>query len=64
MEKTITIFKMELELTPERRNRITSALIETSEKLEKELTYSEDLQHADTIAFYRRHIAKLQAYLS
>jgi hypothetical protein len=64
MTKTIEINGTKFELTQERRNRITSALIETAEKLDKELGYSEDLQHKDMITFYQNHIAKLQSYLA
>ena len=52
------------ELSQERRNRIIDAMIETYEKLNKELSYSEDLQHADTVKFYRQHIEKLATMLS
>lgn len=54
---------MELELTDERKRRIVQALIETQDKLDKELAYSKDLQKADTVAFYRSHIDKLTRML-
>lgn len=62
--KTIKCFETEIELTPERRQRILSAMVETQDKLDKELAYSEDLQHKDTIDFYRSHIAKLENFLA
>ena len=63
--KTITLSGgLELELTDERKGRITQALIETQDKLDKELAYSEDLQKAETVAFYRSHIKRLAAMLS
>ena len=51
-------------LTTEQIRRVKSALAETARKLAKELAYSADLQHADMVAFYRGHIAKLEAMLA
>jgi aspartate/glutamate racemase len=62
--KTITIGGMTLELTATRKRRIIEAMQETQTKLDKELRYSEDLQHKDIVDFYRSHIAKLTAMLS
>jgi hypothetical protein len=62
--KKITVSGMTIELTSERRRRIVEAMIETQGKLDKELAYSEDLQHKDEIKFYRNHIAKLIKMLS
>ena len=62
--KTIKVGNLELELTEERKARITSAMIETADKLEKELNYSEDLQHKDMVEFYTNHIEKLQNMVS
>lgn len=50
-------------LTPEQKNRVVSSLVETQDKLEKELSYSKDLQHTDMITFYRQHIVKLNNML-
>ena len=61
---TVTVYGMQLELTDERKRRIVEAMIETQDKLDKELSYSEDLQKADRIAFYRQHIDKLIAMLN
>ena len=62
--KTVNVGGMELELTPERTRRIVGAMIETQDKLDKEMAYSEDLRHQDRIEFYRAHIAKLEGMLS
>ena len=62
--KTITLYGIEYDLTPERIRRIVSALNETQDKLAKERRHPEDLQHKDMIAFYNGHIAKLLAMLS
>ena len=62
--KTINCFGMKMELTQERKNRITSALIETMSKLDKELAYSEDLRKQGQIDFYIAHIEKLENILS
>jgi hypothetical protein len=64
--KTITLpfGQMVLDLTDERRRRISHAIIETYEHLFKELAYSDDLQNKERIAEYRQHIAKLQAWLN
>ena len=62
--KTINISGQEYPLTPERIRRITSAMIETQDKLNKELRYSEDLQKPEMIAFYRSHLDKLSAMLN
>ena len=53
-----------MELTPARTRRILEAKAETQRKLDKELGYSEDLQHAEIIAEYRQHIAHLEGMLS
>ena len=57
--KTINIQGNEIELTDEHRRRIIQAMVETQEKLNKELAYSEDLQHKDMVEFYTSHIEKL-----
>jgi hypothetical protein len=62
--KTITIGNLTLELTNERKRRITEALIETQRKLDKELEYSKDLQKQDMIDDYRTHIARLENMLA
>lgn len=62
--KTITICGKEYELTSERTRRIVDAMIETQRKMDKEMAYSEDLRNHSTIAFYRTHIAKLEAMLA
>ena len=48
----------------ERNRRIKQARAETQRKLDKELGYSEDLQHKDMVDFYRGHIAKLTEMLT
>ena len=48
----------------EQTRRIAQALTETQELLEKELAYSEDLQHKDMIDFYTNHIEKLTQMLA
>ena len=63
MNKIITIGTMKIEITDERKKRIYAAKAETEQKLNKELNYSEDLQHKDVIEFYRSHIAKLEDML-
>lgn len=60
---TIVIGKARMELTPERKRRIEQAMIETQNKLDKELTYSEDLQHKDMIQSYQEHIEYLVGLL-
>ena len=65
MTATVTLSGgMVLRLTYERRRRIELGIVEAQDKLEKELEYSEDLQHKDMIGFYRRHIEKLSAMLN
>ncbi len=62
--KTITASGVTLELTPERRRRITADMNEAQRKLDKELSYSQDLQRQEMIESYRKHITKLEAMLS
>ena len=64
MAKTIKIGNNEYKMEGEYRRRTIEALNETREKLAKELSYSEDLQHADVIKFYQSHIAKLEGWLA
>lgn len=64
MVNTINCMGMELELTDERKRRIASALIETQEKLEKEMRFPEDLRKQGMVDFYEKHIAKLVGMLS
>ena len=45
-------------------NRIRQAIAETHALLAAELAYAPDMQKADMIAFYRRHIANLTARLA
>jgi len=40
-------------------HRIHSAIKETAGKLDKELTYSKDLQKPEMISFYRNHLVFL-----
>lgn len=61
--KTVNCNGVEIELTEDRRRRIIQSMIETQDKLYKELNYSEDLQHKGMIEFYRNHIAKLAGML-
>jgi hypothetical protein len=49
--------------SPTQINRIEQALAETRLLLNKELSYMVQHQKADTIAWYRAHIAKLNAKL-
>lgn len=62
--KTIKAGNLELELTPERRQRVENAIIETSEKLEYEMSFSEDLRNEEQIEFYRSHIETLEDMLN
>lgn len=62
--KKIKVLGTEIELTETRRRRIVEAMKETQRKLDKELSYSEDLQKKDMIQFYQNHIAKLEKMLS
>lgn len=62
--KYIVCQGVKMELTDERRKRIIEAQNETQRKLDRELSYSDDLQHKDMIAFYRDHIARLASMLS
>ena len=62
--KTITVGNQEYELTDEKKRRIFSAIEETERLLNKELSYSEDLQKSEQIEFYRSHITKLLGYLA
>lgn len=50
-------------MTTDQARRTRQALTETHQLLSKELSYSLHLQKADRIAFYRTHIAKLEAML-
>ena len=61
--KTLQIGNTKIEMTEERKNRVREALAETERKLNKELGYSEDLQHKDTVNFYNGHIARLNEML-
>ena len=53
-----------IEITPRMLPRLLDAKAETQRILDKELRYSEDLQHKDTIERYRKHIAKLDEYIA
>ena len=44
-------------------NKITKAIIETERLLNKELSYSEDLQKQDRVDFYRNHLDMLSNML-
>lgn len=62
--KTIIVGGMEIKLTPERIRRTLDARAETQRLLDKELKYSEDLQHSEVIDLYRKHIAHLDEILA
>ena len=64
MAKKVNINGIEFQMTGEYRRRTIEALNETRSKLNKELAYSEDLQHKDMIEFYQGHIAKLEDWLA
>lgn len=50
-------------MTQEQRSRVSRARKDTQGLLDQQLGYSPDLQKPDRIAFYRRHIAKMDAAL-
>ena len=51
-------------MTQNQTARVKQALTETEQLLNKELSYSQDLQKTDQIAFYRSHLIKLQTMLA
>ena len=55
---------MTTSLTPEYAKRTLAAKNETIALLNKELSYSQDLQKKDKIEFYNNHIAKLDNMLA
>jgi hypothetical protein len=55
--------KLKLKMTDERKRRVIQAMKETQSVLDAELKYSEDLQKKDNIAFYKKHIKKLENML-
>lgn len=63
MERKETLKKGADTMTTEKLRRINEAIIETEMLLEKELTYSEDLQDTKQVEFYHNHITKLQGML-
>lgn len=54
---------MKKELSPEYKRRARQALEETQRLLERELRYSYDLRDHRQVAFYEKHIAKLEKML-
>jgi len=54
---------MKKELTPEYKRRVQQSINETQRLLDKELSYSKDLQLNDVIERYIFRLAKLNAML-
>lgn len=63
MKKTQTQEGENKMLSLEYKRRVIQAQIETQRKLDKELTYSLDLQKKDMVCFYEEHLVKLTAML-
>jgi beta-glucosidase/6-phospho-beta-glucosidase/beta-galactosidase len=50
-------------LTNRQRQRVEKEIVDTTNALQKELSYSEDLQKADRIDFLTAHIEKLNGMM-
>ena len=55
---------MKLQLTPEYKRRIQESIKHHQRLLDKELSYSKDLQNQETLDRYNANIAKLQNMLT
>lgn len=51
-------------LSVEHKRRVVAAMVETQTALTRAMRYSPDFRDNELIAFYHRHIAKLNAMLA
>lgn len=54
---------MKTQLTTEQIKRVKQSIVETERLLNKQLSFSKDLQKTDMIEFYQNHIIKLNDML-